>query len=172
MRKVLGFTLIELMVTIAVLAIIAMIAVPSFKNLVARKHLDSSIRELSFVLSEARVKATTLRTNTHVKFQSGQTLGTQFFWQPQYNDLTLQNDEDDIDISDVTFSAIGIPKQRSKWIANPICKELPEGENCEQPIIQQILPLKFKLCHIELHESKTIELSTNGTVSSIYSGVC
>lgn len=37
-RKEQGFTLIELMVTIAVMAIIAMMAAPSFGDLVARKN--------------------------------------------------------------------------------------------------------------------------------------
>ncbi|MDN5418428.1 MAG: prepilin-type N-terminal cleavage/methylation domain-containing protein, partial [Acinetobacter sp.] len=45
MQKNRGFTLIELMVTIAVLAIIASIAAPSFSENIIRQNLDSSGRE-------------------------------------------------------------------------------------------------------------------------------
>ena len=51
MKKNKGFTLIELMVTIAVLAIVAMMAAPSFGDLIAKRKLDAETRGLSFVLS-------------------------------------------------------------------------------------------------------------------------
>ncbi len=74
MQKNNGFTLIELIVTIAVMAIIATIAAPSFGNLIEKRKLDAETRELSFVLSEARAQATTLRLNITFKFQHGQIL--------------------------------------------------------------------------------------------------
>lgn len=80
MRKSQGFTLIELMVTIAVLAIVAMMAAPSFGDLIAKRHLDTSIRELSLVLSDARAQATTLRKNVTVKFESGTNTAEVQYW--------------------------------------------------------------------------------------------
>ncbi|EYT46389.1 prepilin-type N-terminal cleavage/methylation domain protein, partial [Acinetobacter sp. 478810] len=41
-----GFTLVELMVTIAVMAIIAMMAAPSMSNLLESKRLDGNQRDL------------------------------------------------------------------------------------------------------------------------------
>lgn len=57
MKKNKGFTLIELMVTIAVLAIIAMMAAPSFGNMLDRQNLNKSSTELVNVLAQARSKA-------------------------------------------------------------------------------------------------------------------
>ena len=48
-----GFTLIELMVTIAVMAIIAMMAVPSFSNMLLKQNLKKSTQELANVLVQA-----------------------------------------------------------------------------------------------------------------------
>ncbi len=61
-----GFTLIELMVTIAVLAIIAMLAAPSFTQIMAKQKLNSNSRELMATLSQARSQAVLLRSNATV----------------------------------------------------------------------------------------------------------
>lgn len=49
-----GFTLVELMVTIAVMAIIALMAAPSMSNLLESKRLDANQRDLINTLSEAK----------------------------------------------------------------------------------------------------------------------
>lgn len=59
-----GFTLVELIVTIAVFAIIAVVAVPSFSTLYTRKKLEASVQELSMKVSEARTQAVSLRDST------------------------------------------------------------------------------------------------------------
>ncbi|ENW97682.1 pilus assembly FimT family protein [Acinetobacter sp. NIPH 298] len=61
-----AFTLIELIVTIAVLAIIALMAAPSFSDMITRKKLESSAREVAMKISEARSQAVTLRDTTGV----------------------------------------------------------------------------------------------------------
>lgn len=79
-----GFTLVELMVTIAVLAIIATLAVPSFGNMLLKQNLNKSTQELTHVLSQARAKAAlerreiTVRLNTSAVADSA----TQFNWMP------------------------------------------------------------------------------------------
>ena len=60
-KKNQGFTLIELMVTVAVMAIIAMMAAPSFGDLVARKQLDTTARDFALIFGETRGQAISLR---------------------------------------------------------------------------------------------------------------
>ena len=79
-----GFTLIELMVTIAVMAIIAMMAAPSFGDLLQRQNLNKSTRELAATLNQARAKAALERREITVTLNSvvantGNTLN----WAPQ-----------------------------------------------------------------------------------------
>lgn len=59
-----GFTLVELIVTIAVVAIIALMAAPSFATMYSRQKLESSARELVMKISEARSQAVLLRQTT------------------------------------------------------------------------------------------------------------
>ncbi|WON79563.1 prepilin-type N-terminal cleavage/methylation domain-containing protein [Acinetobacter sp. UGAL515B_02] len=66
MQKMKGFTLIELIITITVLAILATIAVPSFNSLLNRLKLNASARELMTKLVEARTQALTIRQTTGV----------------------------------------------------------------------------------------------------------
>lgn len=57
MRSVRGFTLVELMITIGVMAIIVVMAVPSFTNMLLKQNLNKSTRDLVIVLEKARSKA-------------------------------------------------------------------------------------------------------------------
>ena len=57
MHKSRGFTLIELMVTIAVMAIIAMMAAPSFGSMRQKQNLNRSAQDLLGMLQQARAKA-------------------------------------------------------------------------------------------------------------------
>lgn len=59
-----GFTLVELIVTIAVLAIIVIMAAPSFATMYSRQKLESSARELVMKISETRSQAVLLRQST------------------------------------------------------------------------------------------------------------
>ena len=57
MYKSKGFTLIELMVTIAILAIIATMAVPSFNSISLNQNLKKSTNTLTQEIKAARTKA-------------------------------------------------------------------------------------------------------------------
>ncbi|HET9485714.1 MAG TPA: GspH/FimT family pseudopilin [Xanthomonadales bacterium] len=56
-RTMNGFTMIELMITIAILAVLAAIAAPSFNDFVERARLRSSVEEVLSFLATARQEA-------------------------------------------------------------------------------------------------------------------
>jgi type IV fimbrial biogenesis protein FimT len=69
-----GFTLIELMVTVAVVAILAAIAVPNLQAFIVRNALTSATSELRSVIARARVEA--ISRNTYVTVAPESTTGT------------------------------------------------------------------------------------------------
>lgn len=79
-----GFTLIELMVTIAVLGIIAAMAAPSFGNMLNKQNLNKSGQDLITVLNKARSIAVLERRLMEVKLTTSQTVDTvnQLNWIP------------------------------------------------------------------------------------------
>jgi len=61
-----GFTLIELMVTVAVAAILLMVAVPSFKNMMLSNRLTAAANEMVGSINTARMEAIKRNTTTLV----------------------------------------------------------------------------------------------------------
>jgi type II secretion system protein H len=61
-----GFTLIEAMVVVALVAILAALAVPSFSTMIANQRVSSAAQELQTLLSFARAEAVYKRTPTAV----------------------------------------------------------------------------------------------------------
>lgn len=184
-KKNQGFTLIELMVTVAVMAIIAMMAAPSFGNLVARKQLDTTARDFALIFGETRGQAISLRKPITLKLEcpndaNGQlncepNTSTTFHWVSPRNDIELTSDA-----IDVVFSGLGTAKQREKLIDNPVCNPDPlvsptpcDTNPADNPRkIPQIVPLEFTLCNVKIGESRTIHVSKVGTVDAITTGTC
>ncbi|MGA6876945.1 GspH/FimT family pseudopilin [Acinetobacter sp. AND/436] len=73
MRKSQGFTLIELMVTIAVLAIVAMMAAPSFQAIVSNQQLQRSTETLLQEIKVARTEAILNRQTVSLNLNSSTT---------------------------------------------------------------------------------------------------
>ena len=61
-----GFTLIELMITISILATLVMVAVPSFQNLIARNQLIATTNDLITALALARQKSVTFSRDVYL----------------------------------------------------------------------------------------------------------
>lgn len=182
MRFIRGFTLIELMVTIAVFAVIAMMAAPSFGNLVAKKQLDTLAKDFALVLGEARGQAISLRKNITIKLdcpknakqelECPSNTATSFTWISKNPDIKLISDP-----IDVVFSGLGSAKQRTKTIPNPnYDKNATTDMDVDPPInpktIEEVVPLTFTLCHSKLGESRTILIAQNGTVEGLNKGTC
>lgn len=68
MRQSKGFTMIELIVTLAVLAILIGIAIPSYNSLMPRYRLNGAARQVATDLMKARMQAVKLSTNVTVTF--------------------------------------------------------------------------------------------------------
>lgn len=71
MQKNKGFTLIELMVTIAVIAIIAMMAAPSFQKMISDYQLKKEVKETEFAIKENRAIAKAENRKIALNFSSG-----------------------------------------------------------------------------------------------------
>lgn len=76
-----GFTLTELVVTIAIAAILTTLAVPSFNNVIATEHAKAAASELYTSLFTARSEA--IRLDQQVKLTQG-TGGWQYGWSAAY----------------------------------------------------------------------------------------
>ncbi|ENV41784.1 hypothetical protein F958_00910 [Acinetobacter nosocomialis NIPH 386] len=123
-----GFTLVELIVTIAVMAIIAMMAAPSMSNLLKSKRLDTNQRDLISTLSEAKSQAVLGRQNVSVNLNSAASnTATLLNWQPTSNNtLTLKNiaadnTQSSLAITTLTFNANGVVSNITQDALISIC---------------------------------------------------
>lgn len=71
MRSSRGFTLIELMTVIAIVAILLAIAAPSFSGLIEKKRLEGVFTELATDLQFARSEAVQRNANVRITFGTG-----------------------------------------------------------------------------------------------------
>ena len=95
MKQTKGFTMIELIVTLAVLAILVGIAIPSYISLMPRYRLSGATRQVATDLMKARMQAVKLSTNVDVAFTttgytiSGGSYSETFNIQSQYPGVSL-----------------------------------------------------------------------------------
>lgn len=71
-----GFTLIELMVAIAVFAIMAAVALPSFTSSIQKSKADTEISDLMRALNYARLEAIDRGVNTRIRPKNAGTIWT------------------------------------------------------------------------------------------------
>ena len=108
-KRTLGFTLIEMMVVIAVIAVLSAIAVPSFMEYARNQRLNGAARQVYSDLMNARQQAVTENKKIIVEFVSNHQY--QFVRDNDASETVSTGDETlvlrDIhpEYSDVTFSA-------------------------------------------------------------------
>lgn len=122
MKYISGFTLIELMVTIAVMAIIATIAAPSMAQFLNNSRVNSESRNFTMALSEARSNAvlTNKPTTLHIGKEDPLTSAdgtavTDFYWSPS-DKATMT-----ADIKEVTYLPSGIIKGATSDLVFKLC---------------------------------------------------
>ncbi|NWK72834.1 prepilin-type N-terminal cleavage/methylation domain-containing protein [Acinetobacter sp. SwsAc6] len=125
MYKSKGFTLIELMVTIAILAIIATMAVPSFNSISLNQNLKKSTNTLTQEIKAARTKAILEKRQITLKLaSSANNAPTTLNWM-QEGKVALKtpaNDELKFDGNGVlvsTFSVVELCKTSGASTTNP-----------------------------------------------------
>lgn len=177
-----GFTLIELMVTIAVLAIIAAMAAPSFGTMLNKRKLEVELKDLTQVLSLARSQAVLLRTNTTVGLNSSlPSTQISFFWAPQSNGIKILNIPGGYNAPpQFVFNAQGmfipgsfVKKRKNindqgdeEWIVDQV--EI-DGVKVDQ---LENYPRAITICSEKLKVSKTLTYSVVGAFESVSEGSC
>ena len=132
-----GFTLIELMVTVAVLAIIVGIAAPNISNQLANQRVKSTTATLANALKEAKVESILRRQNITVIYTSTSTPKT-IKLQAGSDDISTYNLSDKSTVTQtITPSTVtSIVFQPNKKIANNatiVYTVCDSGSNSETP---------------------------------------
>lgn len=167
-----GFTLIELIVTIAVFAIIAAMAAPNMMQFVYKKQLETEARDLAMTLSNVRGTAVALRKDVSLEFKNLPNNGEKFYWQSPRETVHIiaKNLPEGI-----FFTPTGLAKKRTtairKLVDNPGYKaDLPEHPLTNPKTIiewDNTEDLVFEVCHEKLTEIKSIKIFKSGVIDRI-----
>lgn len=127
MQKNNGFTLIELMVTIAVLAIVGSIAVPSFQSLTYKNELRTEINGFLDVLNKVKYRAKTQGKRTDLQLNSSSNDPDTIVWHLRNASEVSVNDQGD-DV--ITF----LPNGQVESVQNdfPVCVEFTHAKSSQK----------------------------------------
>ena len=145
MRTERGFTLIELMITIAIMAIIATMAAPSFGDMMLRQNLNRSTQELIATVNEARAQAVLERREVTVRLNTTPVANTvtQLNWKPEGKAVLKAGSA-----TSIVFQLTGGVKDATNDTSFVVCDKLGGAK------------------------SKTISVSKMGTIQQVVEGAC
>ncbi len=138
-----GFTFIELIIASLVLAIIAVLAIPSFSKMLAKQNLNSDVRSLAGVLTQSRGQAVFLRKDVKINFASGTNTDTQYYWS-----INPQNTI----VSPSTLPSLTFKKDGA---LNAVTADI-----------------EFKLCNSKIGITKNLILTKSGSIFYKEDGTC
>ena len=140
-----GFTLIEVLIVIAIIAIVASIAAPRFQNTIQAQSLNAQAKDLILLLNTARSQALTLRQEANVNINSDMNdTGLDFNWQSEKKNKIVEKT--------TQFTITFLPNGTVK------------GFNTSTTSIS--------LCNTVLKKSKKIRISRTGSVAMLADGTC
>lgn len=140
-----GFTLIEMMVTIAIIAILASISIPSFQSTINSQRQNSNYQELLSVFNTARSQALTLKSEVVVNLNSNSgNTAFEFNWAPEKNNTLVESTTKKV----ITFNPSGTIKDFDSTTTT------------------------FSICNSYLKKSKRVQLTRMGSVKILSEGSC
>lgn len=156
MQKISGFTIIELIITLAIFAIISAFAAPSLFTMIREYNLNKSSRDLISVMQEARAQAVMERRNITVALQTAATTNlpadtaTTYNWRPSGQSRLTANSAQNITFS-LTGAVLGD-------VAN---NTMAAGDT------------SFRICRsVNETTAKIVTISRMGTVQMLTEGTC
>lgn len=147
MTRTKGFTLVEMMVTVAVAAILLAIAMPSLESISNSNALKSTTRDLVSTISTARSQSISTRTNVLVEPAAG---GWASGWTISYDNAAAEVDQEYLPRDGVTVTRVG---------GNGSLTFLSRGG-------LQGGAATFTVCHAELAQGRSISVSFLGKVTT------
>lgn len=147
MTRFKGFTLIELMVSIAVAAILLTIAMPSLDKVSANNALKSTTRDLVSTLNTARSQSISTRTDILIEPAAD---GWSAGWSIVYDNAAAETSQNFLPNQDVTVSRVN---------SNDALTYLSRGG-------LQGGTAEFTICHTKLTQGRRISVSFLGKVTT------